>query len=104
MPHGMETVPMTETEEGRVDMAAMKLQRFSLGLMQVNRVQNAEVQRILGTSSLLEKARVNRLQWYGLVRRREETDVRQRHYQWCHQERGGGVDHIKDTWITSDRI
>ena len=69
---------MTEAQEGRMEMAEMKMLRFSLGLTRVNKVRNEEVRRMLGTRRLGEKAREQRLRWYGHVRRREETYVGQR--------------------------
>ena len=76
--YGIETVLMTKAQEGRIEVAEMKMLRFSLGLARVNRVRNEVVRRILGARRLGEKAREQRLRWYDHVRRREETYAGQR--------------------------
>ena len=52
---------MTKAQEGRMEVAEMKLLRFSLELTRVNRVQNEEIRRIVRTRRLGEVAREQRL-------------------------------------------
>ena len=77
MLYGIETVPTTKAQEGGMEVAETKMLRFSIGLAGVNRVRNEEVRRLLGARGLGEKAREQKLRWYGYVRRREETNVGQ---------------------------
>ena len=43
MLYGIETVPMTKAQEGKMEVAEMKMLRISLGLTRANRVRNEEV-------------------------------------------------------------
>ena len=78
MLYGIETVPMTKVQEGKMEVAEMKMLRSSLGLTRANRARNEEVRKILGIRGLGEKASEQRLRWYGHVKGREEPYIGQR--------------------------
>ena len=79
MLYGMETVPVSKYQERKFEVAEMSMLRFTLGLTRSDKVRNKRVREVLGVRRFGEKAREWRLRWwYGHVRRREETCVRQR--------------------------
>ena len=59
MLYGIETVPMTKAQEGKMEVAEMKMLRFSLGLTRANRVRNEEVRRILWNRTEQNKQKRN---------------------------------------------
>ncbi|XP_063600940.1 uncharacterized protein LOC134777067 [Penaeus indicus] len=70
--HGLETIPLTKVAESKMEVAEMRMLRFSLGLTRLNRVPNAEVRKQLQTRRFGDKLRESRLRWFGHVKRRPE--------------------------------
>ncbi|XP_047482475.1 uncharacterized protein LOC125034618 [Penaeus chinensis] len=75
MLYDMETVPVTKLQEAKVEVAEMRMLRFTLDLTRKNRIRNETVRDMLATRRLEEKLREWRLRWFGRVKRREETYV-----------------------------
>ena len=67
MLYGMETVPVTKAQEKKMEVAEMKMLRFSLGLTRRDEVRNDTVRQRLGVAKFSEKLREARLRWYGHV-------------------------------------
>ena len=56
----------------KMDVAEMKMLRWEIGLTRREKIRNEVVQVKLGVREISAKVKESRLQWYGLVRRREE--------------------------------
>ncbi|XP_006820862.1 uncharacterized protein LOC100373182 [Saccoglossus kowalevskii] len=61
MLYGVEAVTVTKAQERKMEVAEMKMLRFSLGNTRLNRIQNEEVGRRLGITELGHKLRKTRL-------------------------------------------
>ncbi|XP_063587891.1 uncharacterized protein LOC134765277 [Penaeus indicus] len=70
MLYGMETVPVTRFQETKMDVAEIKMLRFSLGLTRKNRIRNEKVREVFSVGRSGGKAREWRLRWFDHVRRR----------------------------------
>ena len=75
MLYGMETVPVTKRNEKQMEVAEMKILRFSLGITRLDKVKNSEVKERLKMGELSKKISESRLRWYGHVHRREQQHV-----------------------------
>jgi hypothetical protein len=78
MLYGMETIPLTKSLESRLEVAEMKMLRFSQGVTKFDKMKNVDIRQNMAVVRLGEKAKEWRLRWYGHVRRREETHVCQK--------------------------
>ena len=76
--YGMETVEVTNTQEKRMEVAEMKMLRFSTGKTRKDRIRNEEVRSRTGVVELGQKLRETRLRWLGHIIRREESYVGRR--------------------------
>ncbi|XP_063590723.1 uncharacterized protein LOC134767599 [Penaeus indicus] len=70
--YGLETIPLTKAAESKMEVAEMRMLRFSLGLTRLNRVPNAEVRKQLQTRRFGDKLRESRRRWFGHVKRGPE--------------------------------
>ena len=61
-----------------MEVAEMKMLRFSLGVTRVDRFRNEEIRERLGVIELGAKLREARLRWMGHVYRREDNYVGKR--------------------------
>ena len=73
--YGLETIPLTKAAESKMEVAEMRMLRFSLELTRLNRIPNAEVRKQLQTRRFGDKLRESRLRWFGHVKRRPEDYV-----------------------------
>lgn len=78
MLYGMETVAVTKGQERKMEVAEMKMLRFSLGKTRMDRVRNEEIRRTVRVEEFRGKLRETRLRWLGHVVRREEGYVGKR--------------------------
>ena len=72
MLYGLETVALTKRPEAEMDVAVLKMLRFSLGVTIMNKIRN---EYIRGTAHVLkfgENIRAARLRWYGHLRRKDD--------------------------------
>ena len=76
--NGMEKVAVTKKQEKRMEMAEMKMLRFSIGKTRLDRIRDKKVRKELGVAEMRRKLREARLQWFGHVSRRDEEYVGQR--------------------------
>jgi len=78
MLYGLETVPLTKSQEKKIETEEMRILRFSLGLTRLDRVKNEVVRQRMGVTNLSAKLRETRLRWYGHVYRKDENYVGKR--------------------------
>ena len=78
MLYGMEAVAVTKAQERKMEVAEMKMLRFSIGKTRLDRIRNEEVRRSLGVVELGHQLRETRMRWLGHITRREETYVGKR--------------------------
>ncbi|XP_063615413.1 uncharacterized protein LOC134788453 [Penaeus indicus] len=78
MIYGMETVAVTKVQEERMQVAEMKMLRWSLGLTIMDKVSNETIRERVQVGELKKKLSETRLRWQGHVTRREESYVGRR--------------------------
>ncbi|XP_063603267.1 uncharacterized protein LOC134779196 [Penaeus indicus] len=78
MMYGMETVAVTKVQEERMQVAEMKMLRWSLGLTIMDKVRNETIRERVQVGELKKKLSETRLRWLGHVTRREESYVGRR--------------------------
>ncbi len=78
MLYGMEAVAVTKAQERKMEVAEMRMLRFSLGKTRLDRVRNSTIRETIGVEELEKKLRECRLRWLGHVVRREEEYVGRR--------------------------
>ena len=61
-----------------MEVAEMKMLRFSLGKTRLDHVENAVIRGKVKVGGLVGKIRESRLRWFGLVERREDSYVGRR--------------------------
>uniref|UniRef100_A0A087XJI6 Uncharacterized protein n=1 Tax=Poecilia formosa TaxID=48698 RepID=A0A087XJI6_POEFO len=66
MPFGVETVAMTKRQEAELEVAEMKMLRFSLGVTRMDKIRN---EYIRGTAHV--RCVGDKLRWFGHVQRRD---------------------------------
>ena len=67
MLYGMEAVAVTKGQERKMEVAEMKILRFSLGKMRLDRIDNAVIREKVKVGELVGKIRKCRLRWFGHV-------------------------------------
>ena len=58
-------------QERRLDVAEMKMIRWSMGKTRKDKVRNDNLRNAMGIRAVSEKVQGNRLRWYGHVQRRD---------------------------------
>ena len=77
MLYGIEVMALTKRHEEKMEMAEMKMLRWSLGLKKPDRIRNEMVKERLGIGKLCGQVR-ERLRWFGHVERRDDSYVGKR--------------------------
>ena len=72
MLYGMETVPLTERQVEKLEVAELKMVRWAMGVTRKDKIRNEYVRGTAKIEKLEDKLRNARLRWYGHVKRREE--------------------------------
>ena len=72
MLYGMETLPVTERQVGKMEVAELKMVRWSMGVTRKGKIRNEYVRGTAKIAKLENKLRNARLRWYSHVKRREE--------------------------------
>ncbi|XP_047477370.1 uncharacterized protein LOC125030994 [Penaeus chinensis] len=67
MLYGMEAVAVTKGQERKMEVAEMRMLRFSLGKTRLDRVRNSTIRETMGVGALEKKLRECRLRWLGHV-------------------------------------
>ncbi|KAK3518329.1 hypothetical protein QTP86_018784, partial [Hemibagrus guttatus] len=76
MPYGLETVSLKKRQESELEVAELKMLRFSLGVTKLDRIRNEYVRGTAHVGHMGDKIREIRLRWFGYVQRRETQEVR----------------------------
>ncbi|KAK3513371.1 hypothetical protein QTP70_012337 [Hemibagrus guttatus] len=71
MLYGLETVSLRKRQESELEVAELKMLRFSLGVTRLDRIRNEYIRGTAHVGRLGDKVRESRLRWFGHVQRRE---------------------------------
>ncbi|KAK3565151.1 hypothetical protein QTP86_000368 [Hemibagrus guttatus] len=71
MLYGLETVSLRKRQESELEVAELKMLRFSLGVTRLDRIRNKYIRGTAHVGRLGDKVRETRLRWFGHVQRRE---------------------------------
>ncbi|KAK3537404.1 hypothetical protein QTP70_008859 [Hemibagrus guttatus] len=71
MLYGLETVSLRKRQESELEVAELKMLRFSLGVTRLDRIRNEYIRGTAHVGRLWDKVRKTRLRWFGHVQRRE---------------------------------
>ena len=78
MMYGIETLAVTKAQERKMQVAEMKILRWSLGITRKDRIRNEEIRRIVKVGDITGKIQESRLRWLGHVVRRDDAYVGKR--------------------------
>ncbi|KAK3524970.1 hypothetical protein QTP86_011790 [Hemibagrus guttatus] len=73
--YGLETVSLRKRQESELEVAELKMLRFSLGVTRLDRIRNEYIRGTAHVGRLGDKVREARLRWFGHVQRRENNIV-----------------------------
>ena len=73
--YGSETWALKKDQERKLDVAEMRMLRWSLGKTRLDKIPNSTIRSQLGVRALSEKIKGARLRWFGHVERREDAYV-----------------------------
>ena len=71
MLYGLETVALTKRQEAELEMAELKMLRFSLGATRIDKIRNEYIRATAQVGRFGEKVREARLRWFGHVLRKD---------------------------------
>ncbi|KAK3506576.1 hypothetical protein QTP70_009900 [Hemibagrus guttatus] len=109
MLYGLETVSLRKRQESELEVAELKMLRFSLGVTRLDRIRNEYIRGTAHVGRLGDKVREARLRWFGHVQRRDILS-QPREQQWTEQaalrissvQCGGAGDAVPDPdWLRS---
>ncbi|KAK3524373.1 hypothetical protein QTP70_028021, partial [Hemibagrus guttatus] len=75
MLYGLETVSLRKRQESELEVAELKMLRFSLGVTRLDRIRNEYIRGTAHVGHLGDKVREARLRWFGHVQRRESEYI-----------------------------
>ena len=75
---GLETVPLRKRQEAELEVAEMKMLRFSLGVTRMDRIRNEYIRGTAHVRGFGDKVREARLRWFGHVLRRDSEYIGRR--------------------------
>ncbi|KAK3512437.1 hypothetical protein QTP70_009855 [Hemibagrus guttatus] len=75
MLYGLETVSLRKRQESELEVAELKMLRFSLGVTRLDRIRNEYIRGTAHVGRLGDKVREARLRWFGHVQRRESEYI-----------------------------
>ena len=75
MLYGSECWPIKKDHERKMEVAEMRMLRWTCGRTLLDMIPNTSIRTSLGVASIIDKMREGRLRWFGHVRRRLPTDV-----------------------------
>ncbi|KAK3519181.1 hypothetical protein QTP70_022146, partial [Hemibagrus guttatus] len=78
MLYGLETVSLRKRQESELEVAELKMLRFSLGVTRLDRIRNEYIRGTAHFGRLGDKVREARLRWFGHVQRRESEYIGRR--------------------------
>ncbi|KAK3575517.1 hypothetical protein QTP86_029268 [Hemibagrus guttatus] len=105
MLYGLETVSLRKRQESELEVAELKMLRFSLGVTRLDRIRNEYIRGTAHVGRLGDKVREARLRWFGHVQRRESEYIGRRmlDMQNLRQTLGGQVV-LPDDWETTAEV
>ncbi|KAK3532820.1 hypothetical protein QTP86_032105 [Hemibagrus guttatus] len=85
MLYGLETVSLRKRQESELEVAELKMLRFSLGVTRLDRIRNEYIRGTAHVGRLGDKVREARLRWFGHVQRRERVPGKRNelYYECC---------------------
>ena len=75
MVYGLETVAVTKKQVEEMEVAEMKMLRFTMGVTRKDKIRNEHIRSTVKVEWLGMKMREGRLRWYGHVMRRDQEYV-----------------------------
>ena len=78
MLYGLEAVALTKRQEAEMEVAELKMLRFSLGVTRMGKIRNEYVRGTAQMGRFGEKTREARLRWYGHVLRKDDGYIGRR--------------------------
>ncbi|KAK3527328.1 hypothetical protein QTP86_020250 [Hemibagrus guttatus] len=78
MLYNLETVSLRKRQESELEVAELKMLRFSLGVTRLDRIRNKYIRGTAHVGRLGDKVREVRLRWFGHVQRRESEYIDRR--------------------------
>ncbi|KAK3539065.1 hypothetical protein QTP86_023506 [Hemibagrus guttatus] len=78
MLYGLEIVSLRKRQESELEVAELKMLRFSLGVTRLDRIRNEYIRGTAHVGRLGDKVREARLRWFGHVQRRESEYIGRR--------------------------
>ncbi|KAK3572845.1 hypothetical protein QTP86_008260 [Hemibagrus guttatus] len=78
MLYGLETVSLRKRQESELEVAELKMLRFSLGVTRLDRIRNEYIRGTAHVGRLGDKVMEARLRWFGHVQRRESEYIGRR--------------------------
>ncbi|KAK3520147.1 hypothetical protein QTP70_016254 [Hemibagrus guttatus] len=78
MLYGLETVSLRKRQESELEVAELKMLRFSLGVTRLDRIRNEYIRGTAHVGRLGDKVKEARLRWFGHVQRRDSEYIGRR--------------------------
>ncbi|KAK3552373.1 hypothetical protein QTP86_011275 [Hemibagrus guttatus] len=78
MLYGLETVSLRKRQESELEVAELKMLRFSLGVTRLDRIRNEYIRGTTHVGRLGDKVKEARLRWFGHVQRRKRENIGRR--------------------------
>ncbi|KAK3548339.1 hypothetical protein QTP70_010303 [Hemibagrus guttatus] len=78
MLYGLETVSLRKRQESELEVAELKMLRFSLGVTRLDGIRNEYIRGTAHVGRLGDKVREARLRWFGHVQRRDSEYIGRR--------------------------
>ena len=78
MLYGLETVALTKRQEAEMEVAELKMLRFSLGVTRMDKIGNEYIRGTAQVGKFGEKTRGARLRWHGHLRRKDDGYIGRR--------------------------
>jgi len=78
MLYGLETVPQTKKTTKMLEVAEMRMWRWTCGVTRRDQVKNKDIREKMAVTNIGVLCRRARLRWFGHVKRREESYVGRR--------------------------
>ena len=75
MVYGLETVAVTKKQVEEMEVAEIKILRFTMGMIRKDKIRNEYIRGTVKIERLGMKMREGKLKWYGHVMRRDQEYV-----------------------------
>ncbi|KAK3512182.1 hypothetical protein QTP70_031868, partial [Hemibagrus guttatus] len=79
--YGLETLSLRNRQESELEVAELKMLRFSLGVTRLDRIRNEYIRGTAHVGRLGDKVREARLRWFGHVQRRDKCVSSYRYFK-----------------------